>query len=171
MMRKKLRSRRGLTLAETLTALAVFSILSVALVQGTHAAWKVYRKAVISSEARTLQSTLAQALSNELRYAANIQVSGESLTFDSDTFGERVSVQSDGGRIRIAQNKAEGENKTYDLLPEKSYSSGLKAEAAVSFAGGLFTLEITVSHPLLPDGGRKTTLTVQSLNPPPETAP
>ncbi len=69
------------------------------------------------------------------------------------------------------RKKAEGENKIYGLLPEKTYTSGLKAGAEVSFAEGLFTLEITISHPLLPGEGRKTTLTVQSLNPPPETIP
>jgi len=165
---KKLCSRRGLTLAETLTALAVFAILSVALVSGTNAAWKVYRNAVVASEARTLRSTLAQSLSNELRYAQNIQVDETgAVTFDSEVFGAQVAVRSNEGRIQIVQTKEEGDPIPYDLLPKKSYTSGLRAEAKVSFADGLFTLEITISHPLLPDEGRKTTLTVQALNPPP----
>lgn len=172
MIGKKLRSRLGLTLAETLTALAIFSIFSVALVQGTNAAWNVYRKAVVASEARTLQSTLAQSLSNELRYGRNIQVDGGTVSFDSDTFGEKVSVETVDDRVIIHRpgKPAEGiADKKYDLLPEKAYTGGLKAEAAVSFQEDLFTLEITIKHPLLPADGRKTTLTVQPLNPPEST--
>ncbi len=164
MIRKKLHTRLGLTLAETLTALAVFAILSVALVSGTSAAWKVCRKAVTASEARTLQSTLVQSLSNELRYGRNVEMSDGIVTFDSDTFGEKVSVQSEGGRVKIKQNGEPG--KIYDLLPEKAYTSGLQAEAAVSFESGLFTLEITIEHPLLPADGRTTNLKIQPLNPP-----
>lgn len=166
MIRKKLHTRLGLTLAETLTALAVFAILSVALVSGTSAAWKVCRKAVTASEARTLQSTLVQSLSNELRYGRNIEVSDGIVTFDSDTFGEKVSVQSEGGRVKIKQNGEPG--KIYDLLPEKAYTSGLKAKAEVSFReeSGIFTLKIIITHPFFPADGQVTTLKIQSLNPP-----
>ncbi len=156
MISKKLRSRRGMTLAETLTALAVFAILSAALVIGTTAAWKVYRKAVVASEARTLQSTLIQSLTDELRYARNIRTDGATVSFDSETFGLGASVASSAdGRIQIG---------TYDLLPEKAYTKGLKADVTVSYADGFFTVELTVRHDLFPDGGRKTTVTVQAMN-------
>lgn len=156
MISRKFRSRRGMTMAETLTALAVFAILSVALVIGTTAAWKVYRKAVVASEARTLQSTLIQSLTNELRYAGNIRTVDETVLFDSETFGLGVSVTaSNGGRIQIG---------AYDLLPEKVYTKGLKANVAVSYADGFFTVELTVLHDLFPGEGRKTTLTVRALN-------
>lgn len=156
MISKKFRSRRGMTLAETLTALAVFAILSVALVVGTTAAWKVYRKAVVASEARTLQSTLIQSLTDELRYAENIRTVGGAVVFDSETFGLGASVTaSNKGRIQIGP---------YDLLPEKAYTKGLKANVTVSYADGFFTVELTVLHDLFPGGGRKTTVTVRALN-------
>lgn len=167
MIRKKLHSRLGLTLAETLIALAIFSIFSIILVTGTNAAWKVYRKAVVASEARTLQSTLAQALSNELRYGRNIDESAVPVTFDSDTFGEQVHVQSSDGRIQIVKDGESGSDpKEYDLLPAKAYTSGLKAKAEVTFQENMFTLKITIEHALLPEGGRVTTLKIKPLNPP-----
>lgn len=159
MIAKKLRSRLGMTLAEALITLAIFSILSVALVVGTTSAWKVYQKAVVASEARTLQSTLTQSLSNELRYARDIQDTGGAVSFDSDAFGTGVSVVSTGGRIKVGTGETQ-----YDLLPEKAYTKGLKAGAAVSYLDGFFTVELTITHPLLPAEGRKTTFTVQALN-------
>lgn len=155
MIPRKLRSRRGMTLAETLAALAVFVILSAALVVGTVAAWKVYQKAVVASEARTLQSTLTQSLTDELRYAGNIRTDGDVVSFDSRTFGLGVSVSSADGKILVG---------TYELLPAKAYTKGLVADAAVSYSDGFFTVELVVRHDLLPDGERKTTLTVRALN-------
>lgn len=156
MIAKKLRSRRGMSLAETLTALGVFVILTVALVMGTTAAWKVYQRGVVAGEARTLQSTLTQALSDELRYARNIRTEGTAVKFDSETFGLGTSViSSDDGRIQIG---------TYDLLPDKAYTKGLEAEATVSYADGFFTVELTLRHTLLPDGGREITFPVRALN-------
>ena len=163
MIRTKLRSRQGLTLAETLTALAIFAILSVVLVYGTTAAWKVYRSAVTASEARTLQSTLSQALTSELRYAQNIRNDGTDVVFDSDVFGDGVSVISDAdGRIRIGTDA-----KSYDLLGEKAYTSGLKANAAVTYdpSGGLFTVKLTITQEAL-NKSLETSLTIQALNPP-----
>ncbi len=155
MISQKLRSRLGMTLAETLTALAVFAILSVALVVGTTAAWKVYQKAVVASEARTLQSTLIQSLADELRYARNIRMAGSTVFFDSETFGPGVSVTASDGKIQIG---------IYDLLPEKTYTKGLKASAEVAYENGVFTVTLTITHELLPGAGRQTTFHVRALN-------
>jgi len=160
MISKKLRSRQGMTLAETLTALAVFSILSVVLVIGINAAWKVYQKAVVAGEARTLQSTLVQSLSNELRYASNIQTkSSGTVSFDSETFGQGVSVSANCGRVQIGVG-----THSYDLVPAKAYTDGLKAMAEVAYEDGMFTVTLTITHPALPDEGRKTVLSIQALN-------
>lgn len=158
-MRKKLRGRRGLTLAETLVALAVFAILSVALVVGTTAAWKVYQKAMVASEARTLQSTLTQSIGDELRYAKNIQANGR---FDSESFGKDVSVSSADGKVKVG---------SHQLLPAKAYTKGLKAEVTVTYDQGNFTVELTISHPLLPEGGYETQLMIRALNAPPAAEP
>ncbi len=159
MIAKKFHSRLGMTLAETLTALAVFAILSVALVVGTTAAWKVYQKAVVASEARTLQSTLTQSLSDDLRYARNIRQEGDKVVYDSETFGLGASVSSTDGKIQIGAGTVQ-----YDLLPAKAYTKGLKADVKVSYADGFFQVELSVKHELLPGGSRKTTFTVRALN-------
>jgi len=144
-----------------LTALALFAILSVALVVGTNAAWKVYQRAVVASEARTLQSTLTQSLGDELRYARNIQDNG---SFDSETFGLGVSVSATDGKVMIGNAE-----KTYELLPAKAYTKGLKAEVTVSYEKGSFTVELCIQHELLPEGGRKSSFNIRALNAPPTT--
>lgn len=160
MISKKLRSRLGMTLAETLIALAVFVILTAALVVGTTAAWKVYQKAVVASEARTLQSTLTQSLADELRYARNIRQDGGKVVYDSETFGLGASVLSPtNGRIKVGT-----EATNYDLLPEKAYTKGMKAYVTVSYADGFFEVVLTVGHELLPGGSYTTTFAVRALN-------
>ncbi len=164
-MGKKLRSRRGMTLAETLAALAVFAILSVVLLYGVTAAWKVYLKAVIASEARTLQSTIVQALSDELRYAENIRIEADDeVVFDSDVFGPGVSVISgEDGRIRVGVSTAAN---PYDLLGAKAYTSGLKAWAEIKYdaAGGLFTVTLTIKQDSFLTQGLVTELKIRALN-------
>lgn len=166
MMRKKLRCRRGLTLTETLTALGIFAIFSVVLMYGVTAAWKVYSKAVVASEARTLQSTLNQALSDELRYAENIRTVDGKVVYDSEVFGAEVSVTvSSEGRIQIGV-----EESPKDLLGEKTYTSGLKvkedAKIAYDETKGVFTVELTITQEAFLKDGIKTTLTIQALNAP-----
>lgn len=164
MIRKKLRSRRGLTLAETLAALAVFAILSVALVQGTTAAWKIYQKAVVASESRTLQSTLSQAISNELRYAENIEVKSGTVYFDSATYGQNVSIQFLDNKILIGN-----EEDKFDLVPKKAYTSGLKAKAIVTYENGFFNVYLTITNTpltgdMVPPVNVEPTLIIQALN-------
>ncbi len=160
MSMKKLRSKRGLTLTEALAALAVFCILSIAILYGTASALRVYRKGMVAAEAQTLSATLSQGLSNELRYARNLQVGedGTLLTFDSDKFGTGVHFQSKDGRIQAVS----GSN-TYDLLGEKAYTSGLGASVVISYDKdkGIFSLSLTVSNDLVE---QKTDLSVRSLS-------
>ena len=86
---KKLRSRRGLTLTETLVTLLIVSLVSGAVVTGVSSASKVYRQSVALSESHLLTTTLVQAISDELRFAKNIAADGS--TFTSATFGNGAS--------------------------------------------------------------------------------
>ena len=158
MIRKKLASRRGLTLSETLVALAVFALLSVVLLYGTAAASKVYRNTVTLSEARTLVSTLTQSLSGELRYARDIATdgSGNLTSFTSDTFGADSTVTAVDGRLKI---------KEFDLVGAKVYSSGLKLDGVtVTYDKGIFDVTLTLSSGVLPT--KTATFSVRALNPP-----
>ncbi len=155
---KKLRSRRGLTLAETLVTVAVFAILSVAIFAGVNAAAAVYRESVLVSESQTLVSTLTQAIGDELRLGENVRVSGETVTFDSAKFGPGVSFQVTDGAVYLVSGE-----KTYDLIGKKTYTSGLKVDAlTLSYDSGLYTLTLTVSAPGMP--ARETVLTIRALN-------
>lgn len=86
-LRRKLASRCGMTLSETLAALAVVSILCAAIVIGTNAAASIYRRSVQLSESQTLLSTLSQSLSGELRFAKNIRTDEGTVVYDSEVFG------------------------------------------------------------------------------------
>lgn len=155
MIRKKLVSKRGLTLTEVLVAVLIFALLSVVIVYGTTAALHIYRKGVMASEARTLTATLTQSLSNELRYAQNIRVTDDAVTFDSREFGADVTIKSEDGRVRIVSNSG-----VYDLLGSKAYTNGLQAEVNVTYTDGLFTIDLTVFNAYV---NQKTTLRVGSL--------
>jgi len=87
-------------------------------------------------------------------------VEGGAVVFDSDTFGINAQVVSENGRLCIKN----GQPKIYDLLGEKAYTSGLKAEAEIGYDAGQFQIMLTVKQvQLLPDG-LKTELTVRALN-------
>lgn len=154
---KKLRRTGGFTLTEVLVTLLIFSILTLAILVGTGSAAKVYRKAVLASEAQTLSSTLVQGLSDELRYARNIQTdgAGEVTSFDSATFGPAAAIDSSGDTVKLGQQ---------ELLSPGAYTSGLKAKVDVTYDGGVFQMTVTVSD----SGGgaiRTVETAVRALNP------
>ena len=68
-MRKKLRSRRGMTLVEMLAASVVLILLGLMLHTGLLMAQRSSRTLTGEAENQLLLSTLSDLLSNELRYA------------------------------------------------------------------------------------------------------
>ena len=154
-LRKKLRSRRGMSFTELLMAVAIMGILFSAIVTAMNSAAKVYRQSVAVSDAQTLGVNVVNALENELRYARNIKSEGGTWVFDSASFGPEVSISSDSrGRVQVG-----GE----DLLAEGAYPSGLKAVANVTgYSNGLFTLKVTVTGDLIDP--RETTVTIRAMN-------
>ena len=131
---RKLRSRRGFTLTEMIIATGIMLLVALVLGVGIATATRVYREVTVHSEASVLCGTLSAAMSDELRYASDPRGDG---SFDSRTYGEGVSFQTDNGRIRIGG---------YDLLSEKAYTSGLEASAAVSYQDGAFRVRIAVTE-------------------------
>ncbi|MDO4271210.1 MAG: prepilin-type N-terminal cleavage/methylation domain-containing protein [Eubacteriales bacterium] len=147
---KKLRGRGGMTLAEMLAAVAVFSVLMAAIGTGTAAALKVYRQSTDLSEAAVLASTLSEAVMDELRYAVDpgnaLDAAEEShAVFTSRTYGKNVSFVSNwvDGRVYIGP-LADG-TKQSPLLGSKAYQHGLKASVHAEYGGGVYTVTIAVS--------------------------
>jgi len=139
-MKGKLRSSGGFTFFETLAALAVMSIMLLALGAGTAASVTVYRQSTAFSEANVLSSTLFQAISNELRFATDITTIGSEVdTFTSANYGVGATITNDtlSGRVKISGG---------DLIGEKSYTS-LEAAADITYSSGVFAVAIVVTDP------------------------
>ena len=149
----KLRSRRGMTLTEVLVALLILSLVTVGVAAGVGASVRVYRQATEASDAHMLASTLSTALMDELRYARDIQADG---SFTSDTFGEGSSVEVSDGRITVGGEK---------LLSDAAYAGlRVKDSITVTYAGGVFHVELTVQSGTEDRDIRTVSFAVRALN-------
>ncbi|MDY3617764.1 type II secretion system protein [Agathobaculum sp.] len=134
-IKRKMRSRAGMTLAELLAAVAVLGVLGAGLTAGVPAAARVYHEATADAEASVLFSTLSAAVGDELRYARSPKADG---SFDSAVYGKGVSVEADGdGHLTVG-----GE----PLLGSRTYTGNLQADISVSYEDGLFTVNLSVKE-------------------------
>lgn len=135
-IRGKLASRRGMTLTEILAAVLILALVAVGVAAGVSASLRVYRQSVTLSDAQTLSSTLSIALMDELRYAREPDGSGVA-TFTSSTFGPKVSVGANNGRVTVGGR---------ELIGSGAYA-GLTADAGVYYTdAGLFSVTVKVCH-------------------------
>lgn len=157
MMKKKLRSSKGMMLTELLVALAVVSLISMSLAVGVSSAANVYRESTQLFEAETLCGTILTYLEDEFRFGRNIrtETTGEGaetktkVIFDSQTFGNDVEVVvNEQGKIWI-KNSTGSADPGFALLGDKAYTSGLKVlelegQNMISYADGKVTIKIAV---------------------------
>lgn len=118
---KKLRSRSGMTLTETLCSLVVLLLISALLTVGTRFAVRTYQESMAVSQAQVLCSTLTAAISDKLRYCTVHEEDGQLFIQDIG----KVSEDEKGGVFHVNQEDGElylGENK---LLGSASYPQGL----------------------------------------------
>lgn len=132
-IKRKLRSRAGMTLTELLAAIAVLGVLGAGLAAGIPAAARVYHEATADAEASVLFSTLSTAVGDEFRYARNPRTDG---SYDSAVYGKNVSISTDSdGRLTVG-----GEQ----LLGSRTYTGNLRADISVAYEDGLFTVGLSV---------------------------
>ena len=88
-LKRRLMSRKGFSLAETLLAILIMLLVSVLLANGIPIAKNVFEKVTVGANARVMLSTAISALRNELGTAKNIKVSndGKSVTYYSTEIG------------------------------------------------------------------------------------
>lgn len=169
-MRKKLNSESGLTLVEMLCAVIILILLGLLLNTGLQMAVRSYRDLTAQSEVELLLSTAVDALADDLRYARNVNGSGTTFTYDSDSYGENTGLGVDGKGQIVAKNGS-GEKR---ILSTGAYGAGgaykvAAMEITLGSAGDEITFTIALKVETsdgrisagTPDGG----VSVRCLNP------
>lgn len=103
-VQRKLGGRGGMTLFETLAAVAILALLSSVILAGSRAAMSSTQKNTFSAECQTVSDTINTALSDPLRYATEIAVnsSGEVTAYTNPDYritDGRISVGTDAGSV------------------------------------------------------------------------
>lgn len=85
---RKLNSRKGFSLLESMAALMIVSILTVGIVTCTNAASRIYYKSLFVSEGDILAATIDTALSDLLRFSSEITVKkkGDEISFTNANY-------------------------------------------------------------------------------------
>ena len=118
-MKKKLKSRRGVTIVELLVAVILLTLLTAGGITATSAVMSNYVHMSEATRAEILASTVMEALTNEIRLGRNISVAGDgnSITLDSVNFGVGNTFTLNEGHLVVgAENKAVLSEKTYGGL-------------------------------------------------------
>lgn len=95
---KRLRSQRGLTMVETLAAVAALTLLCLALGSGLNIAVHAYRSITAQSETELLLSTAADAITDELRFACLLSppADGRLDVYESQRYGPNAALAING---------------------------------------------------------------------------
>lgn len=142
-LRRKLKSSRGLTLVEMVAAAGVLALLGLMLNTGLFMAQDSYNKMTGEAESQLLLSTLADLLSNELRYARDVETdgSGNLQRYTSVNYGRNTT-------LTLNENQ-QLEANTRQMLSGGAYGNGAYRIETWSIvydeAAGLFTVQLKVT--------------------------
>ena len=89
---RKIKNRRGFTLAETLMAVLILLMVAAIVAAGIPLAKEAYDKAVDAANAQTLLSTTMTMLRGELSEAKVVDKTATSLTYRSGKTGSSVTL-------------------------------------------------------------------------------
>ena len=173
-MTRKWKDSRGLSLVETLCAVAILVLLGLLINTGLQLAVHSYQDVTAQEELELLLSTLSDAVSDDLRYAKNIQtdtnhklVSYHSERYNMvDTDGTTTLKVEDDGQLyaniyRVVSSGAYGSGGAY-VIGKNNDEPGL--EITYDKATGMFTVDLTVKQ-AKGELSAHTEFTVRCLNP------
>lgn len=165
---RKLKGRRGFSLAECLVAMLILTMMSMVACMGITTALQDRAKAITVADAQSVASTAAQAVADQVRYGRITDVGTDYIELTSSTYGARVRLKADGGRLVAQSVDGAGSpvGAPYALLGEMAYSDltvdeltfqkhesapGVLSSVDISLtvAGGIWSLQWTVA-PLNP---------------------
>ena len=156
-IRKKLKSRRGMTIAELLAATMVLLLVVTGLTTGISMASRHYTRSVQTSEAQELYSTLKTILTNELRYTTEVELTGDQVDkFYSITYAVHNDLTA---LVALKSDTAAGSEETADhgelalgsegeynrILGSAAYPNGLTAAGLIGYDQEAETFTVTLS--------------------------
>ena len=102
-MKKKLKNRKGFSLAEVLVAVLIMAMVTAVVAAGMPSAINAYHSIVDHANAQLLLTTTTNALRNELDLAKEITVGADGKTIDFRAPGGTMSriVFSDGNSVTL----------------------------------------------------------------------
>lgn len=95
-MGRKLKSKKGFTLAEALIAVAILAIFVSMAAVGTSALFGTGEEMMAVSKAAVLGSDVLGAVTNEIRFGVNFKTNTDgTLTYTSSSYGEGCTIKID----------------------------------------------------------------------------
>ncbi len=129
--KKKDRTQSGFSFTETLVAVAILLLATSVIAAGSSTISHVYHQAVFAAQARTLESTIDDALSDPLRFMAHDEATGTyTLVYQSDysadgmidsTSTPALVADSSNGQLYFTGKNAEGKDVRVKLLNSGAY--------------------------------------------------
>ena len=163
-MIRKLKNSGGVSVVEMLCAVLILTLLCLMVNTGMQMAVKSYRDVTAESETQLLLNSLADALSDKLRFAVVTVKDGATVC----SIGE-IKLDANG-MVVVEEKNADGETVTKYFLPKGAYGNGRyeakTAEVTCAVAGDVatFTVKLAVKE-VAGSIGAETELTIRCLNP------
>lgn len=167
LIKKKLNTQRGFSLAETLVVVLIILLVSSVIAAGMPAAQKAYNNVLVTADAQVYMSTALTELRKELATATDISVSdsGDTVNYINPVTGE-CAITFDGTELKISRY---GDSSTFNKLVQRSRDSSLsvKFTADKPFTydeeSGIFTVgEFEVSSSKIQDSEGKQSVLVRA---------
>ncbi len=120
-------NNKGFTLVETLAAVTVLLLMTAGLAIGVSAAAKTYRQMTFTNNSETLRDTINTAFSDVLRYARDVEASGDAdghVYFSTNDYQAAVisgyvTLDKDGKLIVVNRKDRSIQN---PFLNDKAYA-------------------------------------------------
>lgn len=148
----KLLDKKGFTLSELLLVVLILSIIVVVIGGGIVVVKNAYERITLKSEAQVLLSTNITKVTDELRFASEIDTSDSQIgvpTFTSGNMGYKIYLCNDESNgICYSCIASQQASKKIPLLTDKTLTSGLVPEVEYSYDKGekAFTANIEIVH-------------------------
>ena len=185
MARRKLRNRKGFTLAETLLAVLILLLVSVVVATGMPAATNAYNKVILGANAKVMLSTAVTALHDEIGTAWRVEkVDNTTIRYFKAGTGAKSELSLDGGKAIQVQDylslsddlihNTSGYNPgvAHHLVPDDSSTMYVTYES-IDYSNGIVTITglkvckktgDTMLVQFAGENGAKTTFTIRVIS-------